>query len=65
MTNYTVTTMGYLVSIVFEPRSALIVSVIVNVLALMFAGVNPNVQTMGSSTFGAVGMDLSYARWAV
>jgi hypothetical protein len=65
VTNYTVTTMGYLVSIVFEPRSALIVSVIVNVLALMFAGVNPNVQTMGASTFGAVGMDLSYARWTV
>ena len=58
------TTMGYLVLIVFEPRS-LIVSVIVNVLALMFAGVNPNVQTMGASTFGAVGMDLSYARWTV
>ena len=64
-TNYTVTTMGYLVSILFEPKSALIVSVIVNVMALLFAGVNPNVQTMAATTFGDIGMDLSYARWAV
>lgn len=57
--------MGYLVSILFEPKSALIVSVIMNVLALMFAGVNPNVQTMAATQFGNIGMDLSYARWAV
>eukprot|EP00940_MAST-03C_sp_MAST-3C-sp2_P000735 g735.t1 len=63
--NFTVTQLGYLVSILFQPRSALIVSVVLNVIALLFAGVNPNVQTMADTPYGTYGMDVSYARWTV
>lgn len=63
--NFTVTQLGVLVSIIFQPRSALIVSVILNVVAVLFAGVNPNVQSMADTPGGTLGMDLSYARWTV
>lgn len=62
---FTVVQMGFAVSTAFRPRISLIVSVVANVLAVLFAGANPNVQKMSNSTMGVAGMTVSYARWTV